>query len=42
MVEKYNHNTYSILMRKFLFIFGYKIQMCIPRSPLHNYYLNEL
>jgi len=39
MVEKYKHNKYNILIRKFLFIFQNNIQMCIL-SPLHNYYLN--
>ena len=42
MVEKYKHNKYNILMRKFLFIFWSKNKMCIFLSPLHNYYLKKL
>ena len=43
MVEKYNHNTYCILMRTLLLIIMLiEIQTCILRSPLHKYYLKTL
>jgi len=40
MAENYKHNINHILMKKFLYIFWYQIQMWILRSPLHSYYLN--